>query len=84
MSDQELSTPGASPEPESAGHEVNPEAIEANPEATEAAAAPEASAPEAIVEEEPEEQDTLVVFDDLDGQSLSGCHRRDDRRVRRR
>jgi small subunit ribosomal protein S1 len=56
----------------SAEHEANPEAIEVNPEATAAPeASPEATAPEASVEEEPEEQETVVVFDDLDGQSLS-------------
>jgi small subunit ribosomal protein S1 len=65
LSDQEQSTPGDTPE-----YEVNPEAIETSPEA-EATAAPEAAAPDAGAEEESEEQDTLVVFDDLDGQSLS-------------
>ncbi|MDQ1533026.1 MAG: hypothetical protein QOF28_787, partial [Actinomycetota bacterium] len=64
MSDQEQSTPGASaPEPASAEHEANPEAIEASPEATAAPeAGQEATSPAASVEEEPEEQDTVVVY----------------------
>ena len=72
MSDQEQSTPGATP-----AYEANPEA---SPEAIEASAAPEAGAGAAeagevpagdVLVEEDAEQETQVVFDDLDGQSLS-------------
>src|SRR5439155_25255674 len=66
LSDHEPeSTPGETPE-----YEANPEATEAT-EATapEGAAATESS--DAAGEEEPEQPETQVVFDDLDGQSLS-------------